>query len=477
MPDVEQVLLLTGKLAEPSLRRIATEINQTPSVNTQVVVLPIQVAALLTTEWVAKKLVIPESHDGMLFSRVILPGYCRGDLAPLTAQFNIPFERGPSHVHDLPKMFGQRPAHLADYGTHTLEIIAEINHAPRLSHDEILTMARAYRADGADIIDIGCDPLPMDSQRDAWPGLSDVVRLLRDDGFRVSIDSFHDEEIIAGIAAGAELVLSANSSNAAQAKTWGNPDDFEVVVIPDTPNDLESLDRTIDQLTKDGIAFRIDPIIEPIGFGFAQSLGRYLAVREKYPKAAMMMGIGNLSEMTQVDSAGVNTLLIGFCEELNIASVLTTQVIGWARSSVREIDIARRLMHHAVKYQTPPKHLDDRLVIMRDEKLRELGDDALQELASQLTDPNVRLFAERGMIHAMTRGVYVQGDDPFPLFDQLKIEDPSHAFYLGYEMAKAMTALTLDKNYAQDESLRFGHLTRDEISHHERRKQEKRRRQ
>ena len=93
---------------------------------------------------------------------------------------------------------------------------------------------------------------------------------------------------------------------------------------------------------------RIDPVLEPIGFGFAASLGRYLEVRRRYPDAEMMMGIGNLTELTDVDSAGVNVLLLGFCQELGIRSVLTTQVINWARTSVRECDLARRLMHHAV---------------------------------------------------------------------------------------------------------------------------------
>ena len=57
----------------------------------------------------------------------------------------------------------------------------------------------------------------------------------------------------------------------------------------------------------------------------------------------MMMGVGNLTELTDVDSAGVNTILVGFCEELKIRSVLTTTVINWARSSVREIDLVRKL--------------------------------------------------------------------------------------------------------------------------------------
>ena len=43
--------------------------------------------------------------------------------------------------------------------------------------------------------------------------------------------------------------------------------------------------------------------------------------------------------------------------------------------------------------------------------------------------------------------------------------DPSHAFYLGYELAKAVTALTLGKNYVQDQALRWGFLTVPEPRH------------
>ena len=50
--------------------------------------------------------------------------------------------------------------------------------------------------------------------------------------------------------------------------------------------------------------------------------------------------------------------------------------------------------------------------------------------------------------------------------------DAAHAFYLGYELAKAVTALTLGKHYTQDQSLKWGFLTVPEISPHERRKKQ-----
>jgi dihydropteroate synthase-like protein len=242
-----------------------------------------------------------------------------------------------------------------------------------------------------------------------------------------------------------------------------------VVAIPDTPSDLDSLARTVDVLREVGIRFRIDPILEPIGFGFAASLGRYVEARRRFPDAEIMMGVGNLTELTDADTAGINVLLAGFCQELGIRSVLTTEVINWARSAVKEFDLARRLVFHAVREKVLPKRLEPNLVMLRDPKLYEQGEEALKELAGRVTDRNYRVFAERGEIHVLNGSVYLRGSDPFELFARLAAGDPkidaAHAFYLGYEFAKAVTALTLGKNYSQDQALRWGFLTLPEGSH------------
>jgi len=94
-----------------------------------------------------------------------------------------------------------------------------------------------------------------------------------------------------------------------------------------------------------------------------------------------MMGIGNLTELTDVDSAGINTLLLGFCQETGIRSVLTTEVIHWATSSVRECSLARALVHHAVENRTLPKHVEPRLVTLRGGKPQAHGPEALAALA------------------------------------------------------------------------------------------------
>jgi dihydropteroate synthase-like protein len=453
-----RVLFVTGKLAEPSLRRVLAEIAPKAGFEADVAVMPITVAALLTTEWVGRRLQIPANT-----SRVVLPGYCRGEVSSITAPEGAIVERGPKDLRDLPEFFRTRKGRPESYGQFDIAIIAEINHAPNLSTAEIVTMARRFRDRGADVIDVGCNP------GETWAGMDDAVRALRNEGVRVSVDSFNAVEVEAGLAAGAELVLSVNSSNRALARGWHERFGAEVVALPDTPTDLESLDATIAELAKWGVRFRIDPIIEPIGFGFAASLGRYIEVRRRYPAVEIMMGVGNLTELTDVDSAGVNVMLAGFCQELGIRSVLTTEVINWCRSAVREFDLARQLVYHAVTERVLPKHLEPELVMFRDPRLYEVGEEGLRQLARDVTDRNYRLFAEGGAIHVINGSMHLQGTDPFELFAEMQRRDAkldaAHAFYLGYEMAKAVTALTVGKNYTQDQALRWGFLTLPEVSH------------
>jgi dihydropteroate synthase-like protein len=453
------LLFVTGKLAEPALRRTLEELAGRAGFDYRVAVLPITVVALAPTHWIAAHLAVPEGVE-----RIILPGLCPGELEAIHA--GVPVERGPKDLRDLAEFFRAGTDKRAGYGSHDIQILAEINHAPRLGRDELLRQARAYRDAGADLIDVGCDP------GQTWAEVAGAVRALRDAGLRVSIDSFNPAEVEAAVGAGAELVLSVNGGNVEGARDWG----CEVVALPDVPATLEGLDRTVERLTAWGVRFRLDAVLEPIGFGFAAALGRYLEVRRRYPDAEMMMGVGNLTELTDADSAGLNVLLLGFCQEVGVRSVLTTEVINWCRSCVRELDLARRLAHFACTQKVLPKHLEPDLVLLRDPKVREHGEMGLAELKARITDRNFRLFAEGGQVHVINRDMHLHGPDPFALFDQMQPLaqiDPSHAFYLGYEMAKAVTALTLGKSYTQDQALRWGFLTVPEVSHQGRREEDK----
>jgi len=453
-----RILFLTGRLAEPALREALDDLAPRSGFEAAVRVLPISVAALMTPRWVAHQLG-KEPPTG--YDRVVLPGHCRGDLSAVERVAGAPVELGPEDLRDLPRHFGKHAAPPAGYGAFDIEILAEINHAPRLPIDDLLALADRHRADGADLIDVGCDPGAR------WRGVGPAVAALKARGHRVSVDSFDPDEVADATAAGAELVLSVNAGNRARARSWG----AEVVVIPDRPGTSDGLEESVRDLQDQGVPLRVDPVLDPIGFGFAAALGRYLMTRARFPDVPMMMGVGNLTELTDVDSAGVNTLLAGFCQEVGVRSVLTTAVANWARSSVRELDLARRLAYHSVTRRTLPKHLEPRLVALRDPKLPRFGPEALAEIAGRIKDQNWRLFAEDGIIYALNATHFLADADPYALFERMDVADPAHAFYLGQELMKARTALTLGKRYRQDRPLDWGFLTEPEVSRLDRHRQ------
>ena len=79
------LLFVTGKLAEPALRRQLEELAPRAGFDYSVSVLPITVAALATTGWIARHLQVPAGVE-----RVILPGLCQGDLAAVTEAGGAP---------------------------------------------------------------------------------------------------------------------------------------------------------------------------------------------------------------------------------------------------------------------------------------------------------------------------------------------------------------------------------------------------
>ncbi|MDB4911022.1 MAG: Pterin binding enzyme [Gemmatimonadetes bacterium] len=413
---------------------------------TDVAMLPITVAALMTTEWIAKHLAVPEGTD-----LVLIPGLCEGAVASIADRFAVRVEKGPKDLREIPEYFGQAAVR-EEYGKWDIEIIAEINNAPRLSRDAIMREAQRFRDSGADYIDIGCTPGL------AFPELGSVIRELVAAGMRVSIDTFNADEIRTAVDAGATLVLSINGSNLGVARELAGRG-VRVVALPDFGAPLETIGATIELLTKLDVPYLIDPIIEPIGFGFTASIERYAQARRRWPNAEMMMGIGNITELTAADTTGVNAILIAICQELGIRAVLTTEVIPWAHGAVREIDIARRLMYHAVTKKIVPKRVDDRLVTVKDPKILEYGEAELRELQSRITDPNFRIFTDRSTITVLNRDLFVRGTDIQEIFAQLGVDEATHAFYLGKELAKAKLAITLGKTYRQEGSLSWGYLT------------------
>ncbi len=441
----DRLLFVTGKLAAPALRD-TLERAELPFEH-DVAVMKITVAALMTTSWIARFLEVP---DGV--TKVILPGLCEGEADELADAVGVPVEKGPADLKRIPAWFGQADARAA-FGARDIRVFAEINHVPRLTREQILEQATYYRDSGADVIDLGL------SLGRRW--LDDgpaIIAELKERGFALSIDTLDPEEILMADEAGVDYVLSLNGTNRDLAeRIRATP-----ILIPDTPEDLDSLDATIAHLESLGRPYLVDPIIEPIPMGFAASLGRYLDVRRRHPEAEMFMGIGNLTELTEADSTGVTAILIGFCQELGIRNVLTTEVIDWARGAVREAVLAGQLMHFAQEQGTPPKHVDGSLLTIKDEDVQAYSEAELREIQAQVTDPNYRIFSDSEWIYVFNAERFVKGTDFNAIFDQLEVDEATHAFYLGKELMKATIARALNKNYRQESPLDWGYLTFEE---------------
>src|SRR4026208_1211884 len=172
-----------------------------------------------------------------------------------------------------------------------------------------------------------------------------------------------------------------------------------------------------------------------------------------------LMGIGNITELTSADTTGVHALLLAICEETGVRAVLTTEVINWARGAVREIDIARRLLHYAVTHRAIPKGIDDRLLTVKDPAILEYDEAELRRLHAAVKDPNFRIFTDRQTITVFNHEIFVRGTDIQEIFAQLGVEEATHAFYLGRELMKARLAITLGKTYRQEGALSWGYLT------------------
>ena len=442
----EHILFLTGKLAEKSLHRVLESMQPT-DFTYEVRQLGVSVAALMTTQLIEKRLTDTSHAD-----KVILPGRCRGDIEALAKFLKLPVERGPEELKDLPAYFGHADRK-ADLSKYDVQIFAEIVDAPTMTITEIIERAQIYKKDGANVIDLGCLP------NTPFPHLKESVQALKNEGFTVSVDSLTPEDLVIGGNAGADFLLSLSEKT-----LWVLDEvDSTPILIGNTPSDARSLYRAIETLTKQGRKFLADSILDPIHFGFTESIVRYRNLRKRYPDIEIIMGIGNLTELTHVDSAGTNTMLLGIISELEIRHVLATEVSEHCRYAVREADLARRIMYASRIDNIPPKGYDNGLMVLHERKPFPYTLDEIKEIAAEIKDPNFRIQVSEEGIHTYNRDGLQTTTDPYEIYPNLNVEDDGgHAFYLGVEHARAQIAWQLGKRYEQDEELDWGVVTKND---------------
>jgi dihydropteroate synthase-like protein len=514
-----KVLLITGQLAKNLVRKYASESN----VEFEIVDLPISVASLLTPRYILRELKARKVKD---FDMIIIPGLISGDTS-LIDEIGIPAFKGPRYAADIPlvldmlekvKLSKTIPAddllkeelrkraieevksiekrkkdllknpwnmlidNLAIGKDFPLRIMAEIVDAPKLNDDEIMKKARYYASSGADIIDIGMiagESRPKDAER-AVKAVRSVVNSL------ISIDTLDPKEAEAAVSAGADLILSVDGGNAEEMASFAS--DVAVIVIPtDHSRQLfpkepiervnlirKNIKKARDLGMKKIIADLIlDPIISP---GFLDSVVAFYEFIRKEPNIPLLMGVGNVTELTDADTVGVNALLAGIASELGAGILLTTEVSNKAKGSVRELSLASKMMFLAKKRSSVPKDMALDLIIMKDKKSREEPYDRRFEKDVKIIESKkarMRILDPKGSFKILLdrdgnkivalyypsykddkHSLIIKGKNAEDIYraiiDLGLVSLQDHAAYLGSELQKAQIALDTGKSYLQD---------------------------
>jgi dihydropteroate synthase-like protein len=437
----ESILFLTGHLARARLEAVLHAMKA--SFDWKVLDIGVKVAALMTEDIITRRLPSPVAAD-----KVMLPGRCRADTERLGKRFGVPFLRGPDELKDIPLYFG-RARKAADMSRYDIRIFAEIVDASALTVEAIVERARVYAEAGADVIDLGCLP------DTPFPRLEEAIAALKGKGYKVSVDSADADELRRGGKAGADYLLSLSEATLAIADEVAS----SPVLIPKEHGDMASLYRAMDALDAKGRAYLVDPVLDPINFGFMPSLERYAQVRRERPDAEMLMGTGNLTELTDADTSGITAVLLGIASELHIKNVLVVQVSPHTRRTVEEHDLTRRMMYASRADGDLPKDYADGLLTVHARRPFPQTPDEIAAAAREVRDKNFRIEIAEDGIHIYNRDGHHVAQDALSLFPKLGADvekDGAHAFYLGTELAKAEIALRLAKRYAQDEPLDWG---------------------
>ena len=383
-----------------------------------------------------------------------LTGRFHGDLDHLSGRSISSIDRDKSGIGD--STFECRDAiQRAVLKPHNMTIFSEIVDATAMTVDQVVERSRKLRADGADVIDLGCLP---DSP---FPHLEATIEALHADGARVSVDSFDSSELSRATKAGADFLLSLSERNIAIA----DEGPAVPILVGKTTTDMDSLHAVIDTMLAKGKPFYADPILDPIHYGFTPSVARYYEMRRRRPDVPILMGVGNLTELTDADTSGINALLMGICSELNITAVLTVQASPHCRTAIKEFDYARREYHAAKNANALPAGLNDGLMPLRNRSGFSCSPETVAELAGTYQETGYRIEVAEDGVHAFNTAAHHVDRDPFDLYPKLNMRGSvGYAFYLGAEIARAEIAHKLGKRYAQDQSLEFGTIATTKAS-------------
>ena len=478
-----RVLLVTGRLAEAQVRAAAGDAD--------VLVADIDIAAFLTPE-----LLLSASPRG--YDLILIPGAITADFQEAERLLDTKIRLGPKNAADLRAVLRRlagggselsrtipacqlldsnaraeafcRLEELEEQaafshlirgikigGNSRMKVLAEIVDATHLRPQDLASRVRYYEEQGADMIDLG---LPMNARPDQVKGAIQAARQATD--LPISIDTVRSDLILAGIQAGADMILSLNGSNLPQVGKAIAAAATPAVIIPGPG--CHSLEENLKEAIALGMPAIADLVLDPPLRGLASSLQRYLHFFEKHPEIPIFFGAGNVTELLDADTVGSNALLAALGRECGAAILFTPEYSGKAAGSVRELATASKMMTLAQDRQAPPKDLGLDLLILKEKRrppVVPMPEGAIEARAGHTFQPDscgsFRISISAQSILAQTGSTTVAGRNARDILNTLiemnLVSRLDHAGYLGRELEKAEIALRLKRSYVQDEPL------------------------
>ena len=520
-----KVLIITGDLAYPLIRSVVEDANEDVIVH----VADTQVAAFLTPNMIIKEVKTHFANQLDEIDLILVPGLIKKGTKEITKELGIPTFKGSTDGADLAMVLNlleniqlseDKPADklieeekrkeafkiIEDFENDTeniekllkkpnnimigklpvgedfpMRVLAEIANAPFLSKEALINKCQYFVDCGADMIDIG-----MAAGEDFSDKIPDLINTLRPIvGDRpLSIDTLNADEIKVAAENGIDFVLSLDLGNQSKVapllKEKGIPavllpTNFTEGISPKTPEErVNAMHQLIDDT--DGLKYVADLILDPVNS--ASIVESIIACRDfhKVNKAPMFFGVGNVTELMDADSGGVNVLLAGIGMELGVSILFTPEESGKTRGSVYELSTASKMMFLAKNRKSIPKDLGINMVVFKDKHKRndvivnEL--DGVPEIKQERPLKFIRdkagsfkITVDYGTTVSESRiiathfkknkaDLVITGHTAKEIYEEIITKElvtrMEHAAYLGSELKKAEIAMVTGKDYVQD---------------------------
>ena len=466
-----RILLPTGTATELMVKRAAVGFDAD-------VVVTGEIASFLTPH--ALRILIKKGKYDM----VIISGMCTASFDQVERESGVPVYRGPRHAADLAlilplldtislsrtvpadefltvnkaedamrKLEQMEQEAGADFiirgvkigGGSRMKVLAEIMDAHRC--EGLFDVVERFFSSGADIVDLGFgfDATPKDVSR-AFSLVADIDRPF-------AVDT-QDPFLIRAALVRVDLVLSLQEKNIPLVGDEIADSGVAAVIVPGD----STLKKNIAMAKRVGIACIIaDPLLQPVGSGLVASLKNFKNIGHP-----LFFGAGNVVELLDADSIGVNALLAGIAKEVGASVIFSSEHSDKTQGSIKEMRRAVEMMVLA-KDRPYPKDLGIDLLVLKEKRKRR---EPLVEYESGIAtkkmpddiiyDPkgNFRIGIEGDQIIAAINGKAVRGerwqDMLYTILSHGDVTLLDHAGYLGRELYKAELAIRYGRSFEQD---------------------------